>query len=227
MTSCIVARVGPHSDVADLAKYSTVPVINALSSDYHPLQSIADFLTIYESHISSPSRSRHSSPAPGLGLEGLKVAWIGDSTNVLFDLAIGAMKLGVNISVASPQGYKIPAPVLEVIRASTKGVTSPGELIETKTPEEAVQNADIIATDSWISMGQEAETARRLKAFEGYKVTSELARRGGAKDDWKFMHCLPRHSEEVSDDVFYSPRSLVFKEAENRLWAAVCKISPS
>src|SRR5271167_1680019 len=107
MTSCMVARVGPHSDVSDLAKHSSVPVINALSSDYHPLQSIADFLTIYESHISSPPPSHHSSPAPSLGLEGLKMAWVGDSTNVLFDLAIGAMKLGVNISVASPQGYKI------------------------------------------------------------------------------------------------------------------------
>src|SRR5271169_6701227 len=111
MTSCMVARVGPHSDVADLAKHSSVPVINALSNDYHPLQTIADYLTISEAFPSSSSRSLASTPS--LGLEGLKIAWIGDSNNVLFDLAMGAIKLGVNISVASPKGYTIPPPMRE------------------------------------------------------------------------------------------------------------------
>ncbi len=221
MTSCMVARVGPHSDVADLAKYSSVPVINALSNDFHPLQIIADFLTIHETFPANGSQVLQSS---SLGLEGMKIAWIGDSNNVLFDLATAATKLGVNISVASPKGYEIPANMRDLIHSSAKGVSSPGILTETHVPEEAIKDADILVTDTWISMGQEEETARRLKAFEGYQITNELAKRGGAKKDWKFMHCLPRHPDEVADEVFYGPRSLVFPEAENRLFAAICEL---
>lgn len=221
MTFCIVARVGPHSDVADLAKHSSVPVINALSNDYHPLQTIADFLTIHEAFPSSISQS--FAKTPSLGLEGLKVAWVGDSNNVLFDLAIGAMKLGVNVAVASPKGYEIPTSMREIITSAASGVSSPGKLSETNVPEEAIKDADILVTDTWVSMGQEEESAKRLEAFAGYQITNELAKRGGAKEGWKFMHCLPRHPEEVADEVFYSPRSLVFTEAENRLWAAICK----
>jgi ornithine carbamoyltransferase len=220
MTSCMVARVGPHSDVADLAKYSSVPVINALSNDYHPLQTIADFLTIHEAF---PSSSRSSGTTPGLGLEGLKIAWVGDSNNVLFDLAIGALKLGVNISVASPKGFTIPPAMLDIINSSAAGVCSPGKLTQTHIPEDAIKDADILVTDTWVSMGQEAEKVERLKAFDGYQITNKLAKRGGAKEGWKFMHCLPRHPEEVADEVFYGPRSLVFQEGENRLWAAICK----
>lgn len=217
MTSCMVARVGPHSDVAGLAKNSAVPVINALSDLYHPLQIIADFLTIHEVHPSS---------SPTLGLEGLKIAWIGDANNVLFDLAIAAMKLGVHISVAAPKGYTIPESMRQVILSAGKGVASPGTLSETHVPEEAIKDADILVTDTWVSMGQEEETTKRLKAFDGYQITKELAKRGSAKENWKFMHCLPRHPEEVTDEVFYSPRSLVFTEAENRLWAAICQSLP-
>ncbi|KAG6232972.1 hypothetical protein E4U26_003522 [Claviceps purpurea] len=219
MTSCMVARVGPHSDVATLAKHSSVPVINALSDDFHPLQTIADFLTIHEAFPSSSSSS-----SSGLGLNGLKVAWVGDSNNVLFDLAIGCVKSGVDISVASPKGYGIPEHMRNLITSASKGVVSPGTLTETTVPEEAIRNADILVTDTWISMGQEAEKQKRLKAFAGYQITNELATRGGAKEGWKFMHCLPRHQEEVADEVFYSPRSLVFPEAENRLWAAVAAL---
>ncbi|TAQ91483.1 hypothetical protein B7494_g240 [Chlorociboria aeruginascens] len=219
MTSCIVARVGPHSDIAALAKHSSVPVINALSNDYHPLQTIADFLTIHEAFPSSPSGSLFSTPS--LGLEGLKIAWIGDSNNVLFDLAIGAIKLGVHVSVASPSGYTIPSTMREIILSASKGVSSPGSLSEFSSPQEAIKDADILVTDTWISMGQEEETTRRLKAFEGFQITNQLAKEGKAKENWKFMHCLPRHQEEVDDEVFYSKRSLVFPEAENRLWAAI------
>jgi ornithine carbamoyltransferase len=221
MTSCLVARVGPHSDVADLAKYSSVPVINALSDLYHPLQTIADFLTIHETFPSSHNGER--SAVPGLGLEGLKIAWVGDANNVLFDLAIAATKLGVDVAVATPKGYEIPASMREIIKAAGQGVKSPGKLTETLVPEEAVKNADILVTDTWVSMGQEAEKAKRLNEFAGFQITSELAKRGGANEGWKFMHCLPRHPEEVSDEVFYGPRSLVFQEGENRLWAAICK----
>ncbi|KAJ4365269.1 ornithine carbamoyltransferase [Neocucurbitaria cava] len=216
MTAAIVARVGPHSDVADLAKHSSVPVINALSDLYHPLQIIADFLTISEINPSTSSSS--------LGLEGMKIAWIGDANNVLFDLAIGATKLGVDISVATPKGYEIPAEMRTIIDQASQTTPRAGKVFETTVPEEAIKNADILVTDTWVSMGQEEETARRLKAFEGFQITSELAKRGGAKDKWSFMHCLPRHPDEVSDEVFYGPRSVVFREAENRLWAAISAI---
>lgn len=213
MTAAIVARVGPHSDVADLAKHSSVPVINALSDLYHPMQIIADFLTITEINPSTSTTS--------LGLEGMKIAWIGDANNVLFDLAIGAAKLGVDIAVATPKGYEIPAMMRDIIKQAASTTDRPGKLIETTVPEDAIKGADILVTDTWVSMGQEEETAKRLKDFEGFQITSELAKRGGAKDSWSFMHCLPRHPDEVSDEVFYGPRSVVFREAENRLWSAI------
>ncbi|KAJ9197002.1 hypothetical protein DTO166G4_2599 [Paecilomyces variotii] len=216
MVSCIVARVAKHSDVADLAKHSTVPVINALCDSFHPLQIIADFLTIHETFPTTGKAGLSS-----LGLEGLKIAWVGDANNVLFDMAIGAAKMGVDLAVATPKGYEIPASMLEIIKQAGAGVSSPGKLIQTNVPEEAVKGADILVTDTWVSMGQEEEKVKRMKAFEGFQITSELAKRGGAKEGWKFMHCLPRHPEEVSDEVFYSRRSLVFPEAENRLWAAI------
>jgi len=212
MVSAMVARVNAHDDVANLAKHSSVPVINALSDLYHPLQTIADFQTLHEAFPSTQTSSNSSS----LGLEGMKLAWVGDANNVLFDLAIGAAKLGVQISVATPKGYEIPAFMRDIINSSSSTPT----LTETNVPEEAVKDADILVTDTWVSMGQEAEAKKRLKDFEGFQITKELAQRGGAKESWKFMHCLPRHPEEVSDEVFYSPVSLVFQEAENRLWAA-------
>lgn len=219
MVSAIVARVGLHSDVADLAKYSTVPVINALSDAFHPMQTIADFLTIHEAFRSH--RSEHRDIALGLGLEGLKIAWIGDANNVLYDLAIGAAKLGIDLAVATPKGYEIPGTMRDIIQRSGGDGKVQGKLTESNSPEEATKDADILVTDTWVSMGQEEEKAKRLKEFEGFQITSEMAKRGGAKPGWKFMHCLPRHREEVSDEVFYSPRSLVFPEAENRLWAAI------
>ncbi|ORY64000.1 Aspartate/ornithine carbamoyltransferase [Pseudomassariella vexata] len=218
MTSCMVARVGPHSDVTELAKYSSVPVINALSDDFHPLQTIADFLTIHET-VTFPDRHRDAVIPPGL-----KIAWIGDANNVLFDLAIACVKMGVTISVATPPGYEIPKAMEALIEAQAKGVESPGKLEQTTVPEQAVKDADILVTDTWISMGQEAETKKRLKDFEGFQITKELARRGGAKPDWLFMHCLPRHPEEVDDEVFYGTRSVVFQEGENRLWAAIAAL---
>lgn len=217
MTSCIVARVGPHSDVTGLTEGSTVPVINALSNDFHPLQTIADFLTIHEAFPPSPGSS-------DLIRSGLKIAWVGDSNNVLFDLAIASMKLGVQIAVASPTGYTIPKDMEKLIRSQADGVDRPGQLDLHTKPAEAIKDADILVTDTWVSMGQEEETKKRLQAFEGFQITDDLAAKGGAKGGWKFMHCLPRHQEEVDDAVFYGPRSLVFPEGENRLWAAVAAL---
>ncbi|KAI4162600.1 MAG: hypothetical protein LQ342_003831 [Letrouitia transgressa] len=223
MVSAIVARVGPHSDIVDLAKHSTAPVINALSDKYHPMQTIADFLTVHEA-FKSKSKSnwtKERSTEPSLGLEGLKIAWVGDANNVLFDLAIGAAKLGVDVAVATPKGFEIPSEMLDIIRQSGSDARIAGRLTESNVPEEAIKDADLLVTDTWVSMGQEDEKALRLKAFDGFQITSQLAERAGAKPGWKFMHCMPRHPEEVSDEVFYSFRSLAFTEAENRLYAAI------
>ena len=204
MTAGIIARVGPHSDIADLAEHSSVPVINALCDTFHPMQIVADFACLTQAEGCEAD-----------GLKGKKIAWVGDANNVLYDMCIGAGKLGVEMAVATPKGYTIPEHVKKVIsEAGTK-------LSETTVPEEAVKDADVIVTDTWISMGMEAEKQDRLKAFAGYQVTEKMAERGGAKKDWKFMHCLPRKSEEVDDEVIYGPRSLVFPEAQNRLWSAI------
>ncbi|KAI0112271.1 putative ornithine carbamoyl transferase [Nemania sp. FL0031] len=219
MTSGIVARVGPHDDVVNLAKHSSVPVINALSSDFHPLQTIADFLTIHEAFSDKGVNST------GVVPDGLKVAWVGDANNVLFDLAIGCVKLGVDIAVATPPDYRIPETMMAFIKEQAETAQSPGTITEYFVPEEAVKDANVIVTDTWVSMGQEEETQKRLEAFAGFQVTEELAKRGGAQADWKFMHCLPRHPEEVSDEVMYGPRSLVFQEGENRLWAATATLA--
>lgn len=216
MVSCIVARVNAHADVAEFAKHSSVPVINALSDLSHPLQTIADYLTIHQAFPTRGSASSHS-----LGLQGLKIAWLGDANNVCCDLTIAAQMLGIHVSVCTPRGYELTEQMRGMISDKRESVDNPGSLTETLVPEEAVKDADIIVTDTWVNMGQEAEKAERLKAFGALQVTTELAERGGAKEDWKFMHCLPRHQYEVTDQVFYGPRSMVFPEAENRLWAMI------
>ena len=222
MVSAWVARVNKHSDVADIAKHSTVPVINALSDLFHPLQTLADLLALVEAFPSTPSPGK---PAlDSLGFEGLKIAWVGDANNVLFDLAIAASKLGITMSVATPKGYQVPESMLELIDSNAREAGQSAKLTTTSVPAEAVHQANVIVTDTWISMGQEAESSKRRKDFEGFQVTMDLARRGGANPDWRFMHCLPRHSEEVDDEVFYGPKSLVFPEAENRLWAAIAAL---
>lgn len=206
MTSAIIARVNGHEDVAEMAKHSSVPVINALSDLYHPLQTIADLQTLVEAF---PERKGD--------LAGLKIAWVGDANNVLFDLAIGCAKFNIQLAVATPAGYEIPSFMRDIINN-----INPKTLQETTSPEEAVKSADVLVTDTWVSMGQEEESKKRMAAFSGFQITEQMARKGGANEGWKFMHCLPRHPEEVDDEVFYNrARSLVFDEAENRLWAAV------
>jgi ornithine carbamoyltransferase len=175
-----------------------------LSDAFHPLQAIADILTIFETFPK---------------YQGKKVAWVGDANNVLYDLAIACSKLGINVSIATPSGYDVDPKILDLTR---KIAQSTGATIETThVPEEAVKGANIIVTDTWVSMGQETEKAQRLKEFAGFQVSDELARKGGADKEWRFMHCLPRKPEEVTDEVFYSDRSLVFQEGENRLYAAM------
>ena len=141
---------------------------------------------------------------------------------VLYDLSIGAAKLGLHMAVATPKGYEVPRRMRDLIKQSGSDARIKGTFETTNVPEEAIKDADLLVTDTWVSMGQETEAKKKIADFAGYQITSELAERGKAKPEWKFMHCLPRHPEEVSDEVFHNPaRSLVFQEAENRLWAAI------
>lgn len=207
MTSCMVARVGPHSDILDLAAASSVPVINALSDLYHPLQAVTDILTLTETF-----------PV----IEGIKVAWVGDANNVLYDLLMACSKLGVHVSIATPREYPVDPAMLKAAQDVAKET---GTVISVSNdPLIAVKDANVIVTDTWISMGQESEKTLKLKQFKGFQVSMEMAEKGGAHKDWKFMHCLPRKPEEVTEEVFYSSRSLVFPEAENRLYAALAAL---
>ncbi|KAE9019951.1 Ornithine carbamoyltransferase [Phytophthora rubi] len=200
--SLILARVYGHSDILELGELATVPVINALSDKYHPLQMLADYLTVYE-HFGR--------------FEGLTFAWVGDGNNVLHDFMLAAPKLGAHIRIATPEGYEPDADVV----AETKRLAQLAgtDVVMTTDPVEAAKGANVLATDTWISMGQEEESQKRLKAFAGYQVTNKMLE--SAADDHIFLHCLPRHQDEVDDEVFYGPRSLVFDEAENRLWTVM------
>lgn len=191
--------------VEELKEHSTVPVINALSDMHHPLQILADFMTIQERF--------------GMDLNGLKISWVGDGNNVLHDIMLGAPLLGISCNVATPPSYE-PAP--DIIQQTQAAAQQYGTQFQAfNDPLEAVNDTSIVFTDTWISMGQEEERLEKLRAFSGYQVTNELMRKGKAKDDWCFMHCLPRHEEEVDDEVFYSDRSLVFDEAENRMYTVM------
>ncbi|GAA6032675.1 hypothetical protein JCM8097_004874 [Rhodosporidiobolus ruineniae] len=210
MVDGIMARVGHHSEVETLAKHSSVPVINALSHLYHPTQILADLQTLLE--LRTPFTTDLSS------LEGLTIAWVGDSNNILNEMMVVYPRLGVNLQIATPKGYDLDQEVLDRANAGIKAEGGKGKIIHTHSPEEAVKGAHVVTTDTWISMGQEEESARRLKDFAGYQVTEDLLARGGADKDALFMHCLPRHKEEVDDEVFYGKKSVVFQEAENRKW---------
>ncbi|BGP56026.1 hypothetical protein JCM8202_005170 [Rhodotorula sphaerocarpa] len=213
MVDGIFARVGHHSEVETLAKHSSVPVINALSHLYHPCQILADLQTLLE--FRQPFTSDLAS------LEGLTIAWVGDSNNILNEMMVTYPRMGVNLQIATPKGYDLEPEVVERANEGIKQEGGKGKIIYTNDPAEAVKNANVITTDTWISMGQEEESAKRMKDFAGYQVTNELLSRGGAAKDALFMHCLPRHNEEVDDQVFYGDQSVVFQEAENRKWTAL------
>ncbi len=196
----IMARVFSHSDLEELAKYADVPVINGLSDLCHPVQILADLLTIWEKKGK---------------LKGLKLAYVGDGNNVCNSLLLGCAKTGVNISVACPEKYE---PDERFIRwAEEESRLSRATVEITSEPEQAVRNADIIYTDVVVSMGQEAERAEREKIFlPKYRVTEDLFKR--ASKDAIFMHDLPAHrGEEVTNEVIDGPRSVVWDQAENRL----------
>ncbi|KAJ2897309.1 ornithine carbamoyltransferase [Coemansia aciculifera] len=209
MVDGIFARVGAHEEIRTLAQYSQVPVINALCAENHPTQILADLLTIWEVY-------GHKGGSIFNVLKGLNVAWIGDSNNIVYEMLAAMPKCGMNMSVCTPAKYPIPENVRE--RAATDAQSASASVTYCHDPLEAVRGADIIVTDTWVSMGQEAEKAQRMVDFDGYQVSMDMATKGGANKDWIFMHCLPRKPEEVTDEVFYSDRSVVFQEAENRKW---------
>lgn len=200
----ILARVYKHDDIVELCKHATVPVINALSDAHHPLQGLADLMTI-EQHLKTT--------------QGLTIAWIGDGNNILQTFLTMSSIGHFNVRYATPKNYEPNPAILE--RARKEATAAGVSITATNDPLEAVNGADVIVTDTWVSMGMEKEELERKKAFSGYQVTEDLCKRGGAKKDWKFLHCMPRKKEEVSDEVFYSPRSLVFDEAENRKWTVM------
>lgn len=197
----IMIRTYAHSDVIELAEEANIPVINALTDLLHPCQVLADLMTTYE----------HKGK-----LEGLKFAYIGDGNNMAHSIMYGCAKAGLDCAIATPKDYQCDAEV--VANAKDDFKVSGRQLLITEDPVEAIKNADVVYTDTWVSMGQEAEKAIRQKAFEGYCVDSKLF--ANAKDDAIFMHCLPAYRGfEVTSEVIDGPQSVIFDEAENRLHA--------
>jgi ornithine carbamoyltransferase len=195
----IMARTFSYQTILELAKYSSVPVINGLTDYDHPCQVLADLFTIYEKK--------------GI-LKGLTLTYLGDGNNVLHSLIQGCVKVGMNLTYASPGGYK---PLESVVEEANLTAKQTGSIIKsTDDPVEAVKNTDVIYTDVWVSMGQEEEKEKRLKDLRKYQLNSELLSKAGK--DVLVMHCLPAHrGEEITDEVIDGPNSVVFDEAENRL----------
>src|SRR4051812_45489283 len=201
MVQGIMIRTFAHDIVERMAEYASIPIVNGLTDYSHPCQAMADYLTMLE--IKGK-------------VKGLKVAYIGDGNNVAHSLMFTGAQLGAHVWVATPKGYEPKADAIEWARG--RCVKSSGSCTVTNDPVEAARDADVIYTDVWASMGQEAEAAERKKIFMPYQVNSALF--AHAKDSAIFMHCLPAHrGDEVTDEVIDSRHSVVFQEAENRLHA--------
>jgi ornithine carbamoyltransferase len=192
----IMARTFSHETLLELARWSTVPVINALSDWSHPCQVMADMMTILE-HFGR--------------LEGLTLAYVGDGNNVARSLAEACAQFGLRYQIASPKDYMLDEKTISEAEAAR-----PGTVFPSNNPVEAVQNADIIYTDTWVSMGQEAEKEKRIADFQGFQINSELLSKAPAHA--KIMHCLPAYrGYEITDEVAESKNSIIFDQAENRL----------
>jgi ornithine carbamoyltransferase len=188
----IMARVFDHADVVELAQYATVPVINGLTDDAHPCQTLADLLTIRER----------------FGGFDVDVAWVGDGNNVCQSFVLGAAMTDIDLTVATPEGYGIS----EGVRKRALGLGNAPE--ETTDPDAAIDDADIVYTDVWVSMGQEDEREEKLADFDGFQLTTDRV------GDKPVMHCLPAHrGEEITDEVLESDNAIVWDQAENRLHA--------
>ena len=193
----IAARVYSHATVEGLARHATVPVINGLSDFEHPCQALADYFTLWER---------------GIDLSSMRLAWIGDGNNVCHSVLLAGALLGASMVVACPPGYEPNAGVQATVRKLG------GRLDVTFDPREAATGADVLYTDVWVSMGQEAERVQRTEAFSRYQINDTLF--GFAKPSALLMHCLPAHrGEEITDTVLDGPRSIVLEQSENRLHA--------
>ena len=193
-------RCFSHDDVAELAKHADVPVLNALSDKHHPCQAAADLMTVLE-HFDEPSE--------------ITVAWVGDGNNVLHDLMLACAMLGIDINYAVPEGYEPAEDVVE--RTKVLAEANGSKVTMTHDPIEAVSGAHVVYTDVFISMGEEHMTDK-VQAFDGYQVNEAMV--GNMDSTWKFMHCLPAHrGDEVTDWVMDHKQSIVFDQAENRMWA--------
>ena len=192
----LMIRTFAQQEVEDFAKYGSIPVINGLTDYCHPCQVLADLMTIREFKGT---------------FKGLKMAFIGDGNNMANSLIVGAVKTGMNIAVACPEGYD---PDAELVKWGTES----GLLTVTRSVEEAMEGADVLYTDVWASMGQESEKKAREAVFKGYQINEKNIK--GAKDDVMVMHCLPAHrGEEITNEVFEAHANEIFEEAENRLHA--------
>jgi ornithine carbamoyltransferase len=197
----IMARVFEHDHITELARWSSIPVINGLSDYNHPCQGMADALTIYEKFGN---------------LKGLNVSYIGDGNNVAVSLLHVCAKLGANFTIASPEGYEILPEAVEIGRKFA--AESGSEISLLRDPHQAVKNAQVIYTDTWTSMGQEEEAQKREKVFPPYQVNTALVNE--ADQDVIVMHCLPAHrGQEITDEVADGPHSMLFPQAHNRLHA--------
>lgn len=195
----VMARVFDHEHIEQLAEWSRVPVINGLSDYNHPCQAMADVLTIYEEFGR---------------LEGLKMAYLGDSNNVTRSLLFAAAQFGFTLAVASPEGYDLEVGTVQL----AKGVGGPNVVQQYREPAAAVKDADVVYTDTWTSMGQETEADQRRDVFPPYQVNAQMM--ANAPKHAIVMHCLPAHrGEEITDDIADGPQSRLFQQAENRLHA--------
>jgi len=192
----IMIRTFEQKEVEDLAEYGSIPIINGLTDFCHPCQVLADLMTIREFKGS---------------FDGLKMCFIGDGNNMANSLIVGCLKVGMAVSVACPEGYRPPAEILNFAKAYDNFEI-------TDSPVKAPENADVLITDVWASMGQESEAEMRKKAFAGYQINDELM--AVAHDDAMVLHCLPAHrEEEITEKVFEAHAKEIFEEAENRLHA--------
>jgi ornithine carbamoyltransferase len=195
----IMIRTFAQKTIEELARFASIPVINGLTDAHHPCQALADLLTIQEKKKK---------------LKGLTLAYVGDGNNVANSLIQACVKVGMHFAIATPRGYELDAAIMKQAKAEGKQ-TNAGVLV-TNDPFQAVGNADIVYTDVWASMGQEAEHTKRMKEFKGYEVDTTLMK--AARKGALVMHCLPAHrGEEIAADVIDGPKSVIFDQAENRL----------
>jgi ornithine carbamoyltransferase len=201
----ITARTFAHKTVTVLAEHAGVPVINALTDRLHPCQALADYMTLKD-HLSD--------------LGGKRLCYIGDGNNVAHSLVLGGPKVGMDVTIVTPEGFE---PLAEIMDLAKMAAADAGTKVDTTTSLDAVEGASALYTDVWASMGQESEADERARIFKPYQVNEELMARAG--DGALFLHCLPAHrGEEVTDGVADSENSVIFDEAENRLWTQMAVI---